>query len=51
MRKNRVLKAAPAPAVSFYDLEILLDVVLQVLNIIARIAEIFGINLNFGGAD
>ncbi|HNR29529.1 MAG TPA: hypothetical protein PKI11_01455 [Candidatus Hydrogenedentes bacterium] len=49
MRNIRVLKAAPAAAFSFYDLEILLDVVLQVLNIIARIADIFGINLNFGG--
>lgn len=49
MKTRLQLTAAPKPAISFFDLEVLLSLVLQVLNIIARVSEIFGINLNFGG--
>lgn len=51
MKTRKPLAAAPRPAISFFDLEVLLSLVLQVLNIIARISDIFGINLNFGGGD
>lgn len=43
MKQRRVLQQSPAPAVDLFDLEVLLDIVLQVLNIIARIMEVFGL--------
>lgn len=45
MQKRLALRAMPKTAAGLFDFEIVLDLILQVLNIIARFAEIFGINL------
>ena len=43
MKQRRLLQHAPAPAADLFDFEIVLDLVLQVLNIIARFLEVFGL--------
>jgi hypothetical protein len=46
MKEGMQRKALPATAISFFDVEIFLDIILQILTVFETIARVFGIELN-----
>lgn len=49
MKVRTARKTAPAMAFSFFDIEIFLDIILQVLAVFEAIARVFGIDIRISG--